>query len=118
MQIYVKKSIRDSRPAMQESRRLKGNGPVLSRFPNPALDLIPRSLRRQPYAHLVINSPGIPSLSRLVFYLVTRSKDSPRTDPPVIEFRTFLLKVSLLFFKSSAASLLRGSEAFGSRKRN
>lgn len=38
--------------------------------------------------------------------------------PPLIAVRTFLLNPSLLDRKSSAASLLRGSDAFGSRKRN
>lgn len=52
------------------------------------------------------------------FYRSTRSKLTPRTDPPAMEERTFRLKPSRLVRRSSAASLFRGSEAFGSRKRN
>ena len=48
----------------------------------------------------------------------TRSNDMPRTDPPAMELRTFFLKASRVARRSSAASLLRGSDAFGSRKRN
>lgn len=40
------------------------------------------------------------------------------TAPPLMEVLTFLLNPSLFERRSSAASLLRGSEALGSRKRN
>lgn len=40
------------------------------------------------------------------------------TAPPPIADRTLRLKPSLLDRKSSAASLFKGSDAFGSRKRN
>ena len=49
---------------------------------------------------------------------MTLSYCCPFTLPPPIEVRTFLLKPSLFDRRSSAASLLSGSEAFGSRKRN
>lgn len=42
----------------------------------------------------------------------------PFTVPPLIAVRTFLLNASRLDRKSSAASLFKGSEAFGSKKRN
>lgn len=42
----------------------------------------------------------------------------PFTVPPLIAVRTFLLNPSRLDRKSSAASLFKGSDAFGSRKRN
>jgi hypothetical protein len=57
-----------------------------------------------------------PSISNYGFN--TRSNDCPFTAPPPIDDRTFRLNPSLLDRKSSAASLFKGSEAFGSRKRN
>lgn len=48
----------------------------------------------------------------------TLAKLSPFTLPPPIASLTLRLNPSLFAFKSSAASLFRGSEAFGSRKRN
>jgi hypothetical protein len=52
------------------------------------------------------------------FYFRTLSKGTPRTVPPPIAVLTFLLNPSLFDLKSSAASLFRGSEAFGSRNKN
>lgn len=49
---------------------------------------------------------------------MTRSYISPLTQPPLMDVRTFLLKPSRFNLRSSAASLFRGSEAFGSRNRN
>lgn len=52
------------------------------------------------------------------FHFMTRSNEVPLTNPPFIESLTFLLNISLLSRKSSAASLLSGSEEFGSRNKN
>ena len=83
-----------------------------SRIPATMLMLArtPKVLQNQNKNHFVVTS--------LLDYFITRSYCSPFTDPPLIEDRTFLLKPSLLILRSSAASLLSGSEAFGSRKRN
>jgi hypothetical protein len=51
-------------------------------------------------------------------HLSTRSKDCPLTVPPPSDERTLRLKPSRFAFRSSAASLFKGSDAFGSRKRN
>jgi hypothetical protein len=48
----------------------------------------------------------------------TRSNVWPLTDPPPMAVFTFLLNPSLFDLKSSAASLFRGSDAFGSRNKN
>lgn len=48
----------------------------------------------------------------------TLSYEIPFTAPPPIAVRAFRLNPSRLVLRSSAASLFRGSEAFGSRKRN
>lgn len=56
--------------------------------------------------------------SGLPTHRITRSNCTPLTDPPAIAVRTLRLKASRFVRRSSAASLFRGSEAFGSRKRN
>ena len=53
-----------------------------------------------------------------VVYFKTRSNVSPRTEPPPIAVLTLRANDCLLFFKSSAASLLSGSDAFGSKNKN
>lgn len=60
--------------------------------------------------------PSSPAAARP--YRSTRSYCTPRTEPPPIDERTFRLNASRLVLRSSAASLLSGSDAFGSRKRN
>ena len=65
-----------------------------------------------------VDRPFALSLKTLANYLRTRSYTVPLTEPPLIAVRTFLLKPSRLLLKSSAASLLRGSEALGSKNKN
>lgn len=48
---------------------------------------------------------------------LSKAVGSRPTDPPRMEFRTFRLKDSMFLRRSSAASLLSGSEGLGSRKR-
>jgi hypothetical protein len=62
--------------------------------------------------------PGIIRSISVTAHLSTRSKDCPLTVPPPSDERTLRLKPSRFAFRSSAASLFSGSDAFGSRKRN
>lgn len=60
-------------------------------------------------------SPHLPSYGSTLVY-VTSCLALFMILPPAIAFRTFRLNASLLFLSSSAASLLRGSFALGSKK--
>ena len=61
----------------------------------------------------------VPLVSNMkIDYFMTRSYETPRTEPPPMAVRTFRLKFSRFVRKSSAASLFSGSDALGSRNKN
>ena len=94
------------------------NAPVLRRCDGLMIYENPGECMHAPNApsnHLALLSNGRETRSN---YFMTLSYCIPFTVPPPIEDRTFRLKPSLFVLRSSAASLLRGSEAFGSRNRN
>lgn len=70
-----------------------------------------------PCAH-VFSSSNLISLQYPLLHFMTLSNDSPRTDPPAIAVLTFRLNPSRLDLRSSAAVLLSGSLALGSKNKN